>query len=141
MRCFQLQSSLLLPLHAKLKHQLHHISHTSKLFCLSTHQPPCFLHLSSSTPLSTKALPHLMVVAPAESGDLSSLLPISGVLLSMYFVANFVVPGFLANSISKDESNEKQKVDEDDEDEEGEEEDEDEDEEEEDEDEDEEEDE
>ncbi|KOM24792.1 hypothetical protein LR48_Vigan2534s000100 [Vigna angularis] len=63
-----------------------------------------------------------MVVAPAESGDLSSLLPISGVLLSMYFVANFVVPGFLANSFSKDESNENQKVDEEDEDEEEEEE-------------------
>ncbi|BAT80697.1 uncharacterized protein HKW66_Vig0134080 [Vigna angularis] len=122
MRCLQLQSSLLLPFHAKLKHQLYNVSHTSKLFCLSTHQPPCFLHLSSSTPLSTKALPHLMVVAPAESGDLSSLLPISGVLLSMYFVANFVVPGFLANSFSKDESNENQKVDEEDEDEEEEEE-------------------
>ncbi|XP_027940719.1 zinc finger protein 526 [Vigna unguiculata] len=117
MRCLQFQSSLLLPLHAKLKHQQHHhISHTSKLFYLSTHQPPCFLHLPSSTPLSTKALPHLMVVPPAESGDLSSLLPIGGVLLSMYVVTNFVVPGFLANSFPKDESNEEK--DDDDEDEE-----------------------
>ncbi|KAK7372009.1 hypothetical protein VNO80_05377 [Phaseolus coccineus] len=120
MRCLQLQSSLL-PLHAKLKHQLHHISHTSKLFCLSTHQLPRLLHSPSPTPLSTKALPHLMVVAPAESGDISSLLPIGGVLLSMYFVANFVVPGFLANSFAK--SNEEQKVDDEDEDEEDEDED------------------
>ncbi|KAL9316665.1 hypothetical protein ACSQ67_017666 [Phaseolus vulgaris] len=124
MRCLQLQSSLL-PLHAKLKHQLHHISHTCKLFCLSTHQPPLLLHLPSPTSLSTKALPHLMVVSPAESGDLSSLLPIGGVLLAMYFVSNFVVPGFLANSFPK--SDEEQKVDDEDEDE-GEDEDEDEDE-------------
>lgn len=51
-----------------------------------------------------------MVVAPAESGDLSTLLPISAVLLSAYFIANFVVPGFLTNSFGDEKSNEEQKV-------------------------------
>ncbi|CAJ1971418.1 unnamed protein product [Sphenostylis stenocarpa] len=39
----------------------------------------------------------------------------SGVLLSMYFIANFVVPGILTNTFGYDKSNEEQKDDEDDE--------------------------
>jgi len=35
----------------------------------------------------------------------------SAVLLSAYFIANFVVPGFLTNSFGYDKSNEEQKVD------------------------------
>ncbi|RDX94358.1 hypothetical protein CR513_23278, partial [Mucuna pruriens] len=110
MRCLQLQPSLL-PLHAKLKLQLHRIKQTTKLFWLSTHQPPRGQHFTSASSLNTKALPHLMIVAPAESGDLSTLLPISAVLLSMYFIANFLVPAFLTNSSGYDKSDEVQKVD------------------------------
>ncbi|KAG5109367.1 hypothetical protein JHK82_038590 [Glycine max] len=113
MGCLHLQPSLIpFPLHAKFKPQLHHMRHTTKLFWLTTHQPPRGQHLPSASPLSTKALPHLVVVAPAQSGDLSTLLPISAVLLSAYFIANFVVPGFFTNSFGYDKSsNEEQKVD------------------------------
>ncbi|TKY57313.1 hypothetical protein E2542_SST21760 [Spatholobus suberectus] len=111
MRCLQLQSSLL-PSHANFKPELHHIRQTTKLFWLSTHEPPRGHHFPSASPPSTKALPHLMVVAPpAQSGDLSTLFPISAVLLSAYFIANFVVPGLLTNSFGYDKSNEEQKVD------------------------------
>ncbi|KAG5053383.1 hypothetical protein AAZX31_02G275100 [Glycine max] len=103
MKCLQLQSSLL-PLHAKLKPQPNHTSHTSQII-RAQHFP------LASDPLTTKALPHSMVVAPAQSGDLSTFLPISAVLLSAYFIANFVVPGFLTNSFGYDKSNEEQKVD------------------------------
>ncbi|XP_020210445.1 uncharacterized protein LOC109795380 [Cajanus cajan] len=105
MRCLQLQSSLL-PFPAKLK-----LRHTTKLFQISTHKPQRAQHFPSVSPLSTKALPHLMVVAPAKSGDLSTLLPISAVLVSAYLIANFVVPGFLTNSFGYDKSNEEQKDD------------------------------
>ncbi|KAL2316736.1 hypothetical protein Fmac_030612 [Flemingia macrophylla] len=105
MRCLcpQLQSSVP-PLPAKLK-----LRHTTILFQTSTHRPPRGKNLPSASSLSTNALPHLMVVAPAQSGDLSTLLPISVVLVLAYFIANFVVPGFLINSSGYDESKEEEK--------------------------------
>ncbi|XP_027333968.1 uncharacterized protein LOC113848555 [Abrus precatorius] len=118
MRCIQLQSSLLShSLHAKHKPKLHHIMQKTQLFWLSTtHQPPRGHHLPSASSLSTKALSHCVVVAnaitpPAKSGDISTLLPISAVLLLVYFVGNFVVPGFLTKSFGYDNSNEDQEID------------------------------
>ncbi|XP_061342251.1 uncharacterized protein LOC133288495 [Gastrolobium bilobum] len=117
MMCLQLHSSLL-PMHTKLKVQQHPIGHTTKLFWLSTSEPsrtvPQNQHFPSASPLRTKALPHSIVVAataPAESGDLSAFLPMSALLLSVYFIANFIVPEFLTKQYGFDELKADQKVD------------------------------
>ncbi|KAJ1389551.1 hypothetical protein SESBI_38168 [Sesbania bispinosa] len=116
MKCLQLHSSLLL-MHAKPKPQQHHIRETTKLFwgIPSTGRTvQQSQHFPSESPLRTKALPHSIVVAataPPQSGDLSTFLPVSALLLSIYFIANFIVPEFITKYSGYDKINEDQKVD------------------------------
>uniref|UniRef100_A0A1J3FL05 Uncharacterized protein n=1 Tax=Noccaea caerulescens TaxID=107243 RepID=A0A1J3FL05_NOCCA len=49
--------------------------------------------------LKTKA----SVVPPSESGDIGSFLVVSGAMISMYLVANFVVPSLLFKSLQVEE--------------------------------------
>ncbi|KAK7276858.1 hypothetical protein RIF29_18004 [Crotalaria pallida] len=116
MMCLQLHSSLL-PMHAKLKQQQHHhIGQTTKLLWLTSSEPSRTIPHSHLFPsLRAKALPDFIVAAastpPAKSGDLSAFLPVSALLLSLYFISNFIVPEFISKSFGFDKLNEDQKVD------------------------------
>ncbi|PNX93098.1 hypothetical protein L195_g016247 [Trifolium pratense] len=71
-------------------------------------------HFSSASSLRTKAIPHFIVAAatsPPKPGDPSTFLPVSALLLSVYFIANFIVPDFLTKYFGFDKVNEDQKVD------------------------------
>ncbi|CAL0307392.1 unnamed protein product [Lupinus luteus] len=114
MKCLQFHSSLL-PMHAKLKQQQHHIVQTTKQLWLSSSEPSMAIPHSHHFPsLRTKALPDSIVVAatsPPYSSDLSAFLPISALLLSVYFLANFIFPEFITKYFGFDKQNEEQKVD------------------------------
>ncbi|ESQ30396.1 hypothetical protein EUTSA_v10011875mg [Eutrema salsugineum] len=43
------------------------------------------------------------VVPPSESGDITTFLLVSGAMISMYLVANFVVPSMLFKSLQGEE--------------------------------------
>ncbi|XP_057439811.1 uncharacterized protein LOC130731520 [Lotus japonicus] len=115
MKCLQLHSSLLpIHLHQKLlKPQQNYTVQTTKLLwgepCRTLpHRQQHFF------PFRTKALPHFIVVAatvPPNSNDLAAFLPVSALLISVYFIANFVVPDILTKYSGYDQLNEDQKVD------------------------------
>ncbi|XP_004491411.1 uncharacterized protein [Cicer arietinum] len=114
MTCLHHFYSSLLPIHATIKpQQQQHIGmgHTTKLFW---GEPTTCNHFPSASSLSTKALPHFIVAAatsPPKPGDPSTFLPVSALLISVYFIANFVVPDFLTKYFGFDKLNEDQKVD------------------------------
>ncbi|KAK2377862.1 hypothetical protein P8452_49488 [Trifolium repens] len=117
MTCLHIPSSLFLT-HAKLKSQQHHhigMEHTTKLLWGEpSKNVPYSKHFSSASSLRTNAIPHFIVVAatsPPKPGDPSAFLPVSALLLSVYFIANFVVPDFLTKYFGFDKLNEDQKVD------------------------------
>ncbi|KAL1207087.1 hypothetical protein V5N11_004294 [Cardamine amara subsp. amara] len=47
--------------------------------------------------------PKASVLPPSESGDISTFLLVSGVMISMYLVANFVVPSLIFKSLQVEE--------------------------------------
>ncbi|CAK8538829.1 unnamed protein product [Lathyrus sativus] len=109
MTCLHLHASLF-PMHTKLKQQQqHHIGmeHTTKLLWgePSRTDPHC-KSFSSASSLRTKAIPDFIVVAatsPPRPGDLSTFVPISVLLVTVYFISNFVVPDILTKNFGFDE--------------------------------------
>ncbi|KAI4307987.1 hypothetical protein L6164_031108 [Bauhinia variegata] len=119
MNCIQFHSSLL-PLHSKLRYQ-HHQEQTRFLW-LSGNEPvkpfpQSQLFLPSPSSAVTKALPHSIVFAaaslPPNSNDMSDFdfLQTCVLLLSVYFIANFIVPEFLSKYFGFDQVNRDQKMD------------------------------
>ncbi|XP_058742938.1 uncharacterized protein LOC131615795 [Vicia villosa] len=113
MTCLHLHSSLF-PLHAKLKlQQQHHIGmeNTTKLLWgvePSRTNPHC-KNFSSASSLRTKAIQDFIVVAatsPPKPGDLATFLPVSALLLTFYFISNFIVPDILTKYYGFDKVNE-----------------------------------
>ncbi|VVB00782.1 unnamed protein product [Arabis nemorensis] len=47
--------------------------------------------------------PKASVMPPSESGDITTFLLVSGAMISMYLVANFVVPSMLFKSLQVEE--------------------------------------
>ncbi|CAI8586889.1 unnamed protein product [Vicia faba] len=118
MTCLNLHSPLFL-MHAKLKLQQHHIGmeHTTKLLWgeePSRTNPHCKNFSSASNSLRTKAIPDFIVVAatsPPKPGDPSTFLPVSALLISVYFISNFVVPDIITKYFGLDKVTEDKKVD------------------------------
>ncbi|CAL5190650.1 unnamed protein product [Lathyrus oleraceus] len=116
MTCLHLHASLF-PMHAKLKQQQQHhvgMEHTTKLLWgePSMTNPHC-KSFSSASSLRTKAIPDFIVVAatsPPKPRDPSTFLPISLLLVSVYFISNFVVPDILTKYFGFDKVNEEKKV-------------------------------
>ncbi|AEE32585.1 hypothetical protein ISN44_As01g041600 [Arabidopsis suecica] len=83
-----------------------------------------FFFLSSSSPssLSTKhqwqisnypkngfrLKPKASVLPPSESGDITTFLFVSGAMISMYLVTNFLVPSLLFKSLQGEEEEEEE---------------------------------
>nr|POE83012.1 hypothetical protein CFP56_42955 [Quercus suber] len=114
MLCIQFHAPLL-PLQSQLKHNKH--PRTSQLLWLSSCEATQFFphrpnNLSLLAP-RTNAIPiSLLLAASSEvkpGGDISVLLPVSAVLLSAYFLANFIVPTFIMKDLGFDKESEKQK--------------------------------
>ncbi|WOL13010.1 hypothetical protein Cni_G21779 [Canna indica] len=96
-----------LPSHPSLTHFSPLTTRTSQLLFLTKppkhrHHNPLFL---AATP--TQALNNTALVAASTSpaahvgGDLSVLIPISVLLLAMYWVANFIVPGMISEDLQQ----------------------------------------
>ncbi|CAL9218435.1 unnamed protein product [Arabidopsis halleri] len=81
-----------------------------------------FFISSSSSSLSTKhkwqisnypknefrLKPKASVVPPSESGDITTFLLVSGAMISMYLVTNFLVPSLLFKSLQGEEEEEEE---------------------------------
>lgn len=71
-------------------------------------------HFSSVSSLRTQAIPDIIVVAATslpQPADPSTFLPVSALLISVYFIANFVVPDFISKYFGFDKLEGDQKVD------------------------------
>ncbi|KAJ7963782.1 Glutathione transport system permease gsiD [Quillaja saponaria] len=115
MKCIQLNSPLL-PLHSQLKHQ-QQLRHAKQLWP-TTNKPTRTIqliqHSASLSPLQTKALPHSILFAatsPPKTGDISVFIQTSGLLLFVYWIANFVVPDLISKYYGFDKVSEDQKDD------------------------------
>ncbi|KFK35909.1 hypothetical protein AALP_AA4G052100 [Arabis alpina] len=53
--------------------------------------------------LELRLKPRASVMPPSESGDITTFLLVSGVMISMYLVANFVVPSLFLKSLQVEE--------------------------------------
>ncbi|KAJ0242182.1 Transmembrane protein [Hirschfeldia incana] len=58
---------------------------------------------SSYPKIGLKIKPKASVVPPSESGDITTFLLVSVAMISMYLVANFVVPSLLFKSLQGEE--------------------------------------
>ncbi|XP_010500654.1 PREDICTED: uncharacterized protein LOC104777999 [Camelina sativa] len=58
------------------------------------------------TGISRLKRPNASVVPPSDSGDISTFLLVSGAMISMYLVTNFLVPSLLFKSLQGEEEEE-----------------------------------
>ncbi|KGN45072.1 hypothetical protein Csa_016451 [Cucumis sativus] len=83
------------------QHNLH-IFHQIYLPPQITHR---FSSIKTNSILPTSLILGNSTIPPSQSGDISVLLPISGVLLIAYLLANFIFPEFIMKSYRSDDEN------------------------------------
>ncbi|KAJ1261417.1 hypothetical protein BS78_09G028100 [Paspalum vaginatum] len=69
-------------------------------------EPPCARLRALPPELSEILAPKLVPGSPADTGDVSSLIPVSALMLLFYFVSNWVVPEFLMKGLDKPKDDE-----------------------------------
>ncbi|KAK4341864.1 hypothetical protein RND71_037680 [Anisodus tanguticus] len=111
MNCINFHSSILLKLQSS-KFTCHH--HKSKPICLLEQQ-----HYNAKLATGFVKEKRTMLISPiravnstAASGDLSVLLQTGAVMLFMYWIANFVVPGIVLKDLQEDSTTNSNKADE-----------------------------